>query len=128
MQRVSGLVQQHPQNAGLHFLLGVGYFSLKDLEKSEASVRQALTLDPRTPDAYTLLANIDFAKGSVEKAKMNLRAAIEAKPRNMANYMALEAQYEKEGNWEEAKRLCERGAAGRSYLPSRGEPARVSLP
>lgn len=108
VQRISRLVQQHPQNAGLHFLLAVGYFSLKDLEKSEASVRQAITLDPRTPDAYTLLANIDFAKGSVEKANINLRAAIEINPRNVANYMALEAQYEKEGNWEEAKKLCEK--------------------
>jgi cellulose synthase operon protein C len=108
VQRISTLVYQHPQNAGLHFLLAVGYFRMKELEKSEVSLRRAITLDPKTPDAYTLLADIDLAKGAVEKAKMDFRAAIDANPRNMTNYRALEMQYEKEGNWEEAKKLCEK--------------------
>ncbi len=43
LQRITGLLQQYPQNAGLHFLQGVAYFSLKDLRKSEAAVRQALS-------------------------------------------------------------------------------------
>jgi tetratricopeptide (TPR) repeat protein len=108
LQRIAGLVQQYPQNAGLRFLLGVAYFGLKDMEKSEANVRQALTLDPKTPDAYTLLANIHLARGAVEEAKADLRAAIAAHPRSLLNYMALVTQYEKEGNWEEAKKLCEK--------------------
>jgi cellulose synthase operon protein C len=108
LQRITGLVQQNPQNAGLHFLQGLAYFSLKDLERSEASVRRALALDPKTPDAYTLLANIDFARGAVAEAKTNLRTAIAAYPRNLINYMALTTQYEKEGNWDEAKKLCEK--------------------
>ena len=108
LQRISGLVQQYPQNAGLHFLRGLAYFSLKDLEKSEASVRQALALDPKTPDAYTVLANIHLARGSVEEAKADLRAAIAAHPRSLLNYMTLVTQYEKEGNWEEARKLCEK--------------------
>ena len=106
--RMTNLIQQHPQVAGLHFLLGLGYFDLKDLGKAEASVRQALTLDPKTPDAHTLLADIHLAEGEVDQAKTEFRAAIEANPRNTANYLALEYQYEKEGNWEEAKRLCEK--------------------
>jgi tetratricopeptide (TPR) repeat protein len=107
VQRISELLHQYPQNAGLHFLLAVGYFSLKDLEKSEASVKQAIALDARISDAYTLLANINFAKGEVEKAKTDLRRAIAANPRNVTNYVVLATQYEKEGNWEEAKRLFE---------------------
>jgi Tfp pilus assembly protein PilF len=106
-QRIAGLVQQYPQNAGLHFLLALTYFGVKDLAKSEATVRQALALDPKTPDAYTLLANIHLARGAVEEAKADLRAAIAAHPRSLLNYMALATQYEKEGNWEEAKKLCE---------------------
>jgi tetratricopeptide (TPR) repeat protein len=108
LQRITGLVQQYPQNAGLHFLQGLTYFDLKDLEKSEASVRRALALDPKTPDAYTLLANIDFARGSTEEGKANLRTAIAAHPRSLLNYMTLVTQYEKEGNWVEATRLCEK--------------------
>jgi Tfp pilus assembly protein PilF len=90
------------------FLLALAYFSVKDLAKSEANVRQALQLDPQTRDAYTLLANIAFARGSAEEAKQHLRTAIATHPRSILNYMALVTQYEKEGNWEEAKRLCEK--------------------
>ena len=108
LQRIAGLVQQYPQNSGLRFLLALAYFGLKDLEKSETNVRQALALDPKTPDAYTLLANIHLARGAVEDAKADLRAAIAAHPRRLLNYMALVTQYEKEGNWEEAKRLDEK--------------------
>jgi Flp pilus assembly protein TadD len=53
LQWISLLIQQYPQNAGLHFFEGVASFSVKELEKSEASVRQALTIDPKTPDACT---------------------------------------------------------------------------
>jgi Tfp pilus assembly protein PilF len=88
--------------------LGLAYFSLHDLVSAEASVRQAIALDPRTPDAYTLLANVDFAKGSIENAKSDLRTAIEANPRKLTNYVALGTEYEKEGNWEEAKKLFEK--------------------
>jgi tetratricopeptide (TPR) repeat protein len=108
VQQISGLLQHESRNAGLHFLLALGYFNLKDLDKSEAGVRQALALDPKTPQAYALLANIHFARGSVEKAKTDLRTAIAASPRNPSSYTALATQYEKENNWEEAKRLFEK--------------------
>ena len=83
-------------------------FRLKIWLRSETSVRQALKLDPQIPDAYTLLANIALARGSAEEAKSLLRTAIAIFPRKLLNYMALVTQYEKEGNWEEAKRLCEK--------------------
>jgi tetratricopeptide (TPR) repeat protein len=106
--RISKLVDRYPQNPGLHVLLGVAYLNLKDLDKSEANGRQALALDPKAKDAYTLLANIDLARGAIEQAKTHFRAAIEANPSGLTNYGALERQYEKEGDWEEAKKLCER--------------------
>lgn len=107
-QRLSQLLSQHPQNAGLHFLLAVSYYDLKDLDKSEASLKQAMALDPRTPDVYTLLANIDYARGSIEKAKTDLRTAIESEPRKLVNYVVLEAWYKKESNWDESKKLIEK--------------------
>ena len=42
---------------------------MKDLDHSEASdVSTGRTNNPRTPDAYTLLANIDIAKGQTQQA------------------------------------------------------------
>lgn len=107
-QRISQLLSQHPQNAGLHFLLAASYYDLKDLDKADASLKQAMTLDPKTPDGYTLLANIDYARGSIDKAKTDLRTAIEMNPHMLANYLVLEAWYKKEGNWDEAKKLFEK--------------------
>ena len=106
--RVSKLVEQNPQNADLHVLLGVAYLNLKDFDKSEAHVKQALALDPKAKDAYTLYANVDLARGAFEQAKTHFRAAIAANPSGVINYLALATLYEKDGNWEEAKKLCEK--------------------
>ena len=108
LYRISGLIQLNPQNPGLRLLQGLAYLSLKDLDRADSSVRRALTLDPNTPDAYTVLADIHFARGATADAKSDLRAAIAARPRSLLNYMALATQFEKEGNWEEARRLCEK--------------------
>ncbi len=43
-----------------------------------------------------------------EQAKTHFRAAIEANPSGLINYLALATLYEKDGNWEEAKKLCEK--------------------
>ena len=101
-------MEQNPQNAELHVLLGVACLNLKDFDKSEANVKQALALDPKAKDAYMVWANIDLGRGALDQAKTHFRAAIEANPNGLANYMGLEGLYEKEGNWEEAKKLCER--------------------
>ena len=67
---------------------------------------------------HTLLANIAFAKGSTELAKAELRSAIAANPHNIVNYMALCAQYEREGNWEQAKKVCEQAHEVDSTAPT----------
>jgi tetratricopeptide (TPR) repeat protein len=105
VQKLSGLVTQRPQNAGLHLLLAVGYFTLRDLSNCENNVRQAIALDPRTPDAYGLLANVDIAKGQVEQAEKDLRTALDIAPNNIPDYIALGTCYENQGRWEEAKKL-----------------------
>jgi tetratricopeptide (TPR) repeat protein len=108
IHRLRDLLIQFPQNAGLHLLLGVAYFSVKDIDHAEASVKQAIALNAKTLDAYTLLADIDLARGDTESGKHHLQQAIDANPRVVSNYMALVTEFEKEGKWEEATRLCER--------------------
>lgn len=107
IERFSGLIQPHPQNAGLHFLLALAYFNINDLHSAQTSAQHAILLDPKTPQAYTLLANIDLAAGSAEAAKQDFLYAIQADPRNLKNYLALEDVYEKQGNWDESKKLAE---------------------
>jgi tetratricopeptide (TPR) repeat protein len=108
LQRISGLSAAHPDTAGLHLLMAVCYFDLKNLDQAEASAKRAIAIDPKMSGAYAMLANVDFARGSVERAKGELRTAMEMNPRSISNYLALESAYKREGNWEEAKKLCER--------------------
>ncbi len=107
MRRISGLISLHPLNAQLHFLLGVGYFKQHDLDKAEASVKRAIAIDRKTPDAYGLLAEISRARGALEQAVTWYKAAIEQNPTKVENYMALAGLYEEQGHWEEAKRAAE---------------------
>jgi tetratricopeptide (TPR) repeat protein len=71
-------------------------------------VKEALSLDPKTPDAYVLLANIDYTKGDVDKATADLRAAIASNPRHVSNYLVLGSWYAQEGNWSETRKLWEK--------------------
>ncbi len=104
----SKLVEQHPENAGLHFWQAVVYFRSNDLANAEASAKQAIALDPKRWEAYSLLAEIHMARGSVEQAKGDLKGEIDRNPRGVTGYLALESLYEKEGNWKEAKKLVEK--------------------
>jgi tetratricopeptide (TPR) repeat protein len=108
IRRISGLLEQHQRNAGLHLLLALCYFSTKDLDKAEAGVKRALALDPGVPDAWTLQANIDLARGATGKAESDFRSAIAAQPRSVSNYVALGTQFERENRWEEARKLFEK--------------------
>jgi len=108
IQRLQALAQQHPQNAGLRFLLGLGYFNLNDLRQSEANLTAALKIDPATPQAHTVLANIYLTRGLAEEATREFRAAIDVEPRNVNNYLALANQYEREAKWADAIKLCEK--------------------
>jgi tetratricopeptide (TPR) repeat protein len=108
VKRMAEMVERHPQNSGLLILQGVAYLGVKDYQRAEASASRALSLDPKAPNAYTVLANAALARGNGEQGKAYLRKAIEARPGMAANYLALVAQYEREANWAEAKRVCEK--------------------
>ena len=100
-RRLSPLVEQNPQNAGLQFLLARVYFQQKDFAKAEASARQALVLDPQIPDAHAMLGTIGSAKGLRGQAMKEFKAEIEAHPNSTSNYRDLAALYSMDGKWQE---------------------------
>jgi tetratricopeptide (TPR) repeat protein len=105
---ISAAASQHPRNANLQFLLGVAYFRLNDLARAETAIQQALALDPKTPDAHSVLAEISTALGSWDQAIDQYKTAITENPKKPESYMALSGLYEKRGNSEDAKRAAER--------------------
>ena len=108
IRRISALVSQYPRNANLSLLLGVAYLKQNDLDRAEAHIKQAIAIDPRTPDAHGVLAEIHRGRGAWDKALAEYNTAIEQNPEKVENYMAVSGIYEKQGNWEEAKRAAER--------------------
>lgn len=117
VQRISGLLAPNPQNPGLLFLLSLSYFDVKDLDRAEVTLQKVISLDPRTPDAYTLQANIDLARGHRDKAKSDLLQAVQITPRNATNYLMLGSLYKQEGKWAEAK-----VSFGKAYEIDPGSP------
>jgi tetratricopeptide (TPR) repeat protein len=107
-QHFSMLALEHPQNASLDFLLGLAYFKEREFAKAEENVGKAVAIDPMTPDAYALLAEIAAARGTPEKAVAWYRMAIAHNPAKAENYMALAGLYGKQGKWEETKQAAER--------------------
>ncbi len=118
VRRLSALVSQYPQNAGLRFLLAVSYFNLKDFSKAEESVRQAISFDAHIPDAHALLAEIDNAKGLTAEAENEFKAEMQANPSKASNYTALAHLYETAGKWEDAKSVLEKALAVDPSSPS----------
>jgi tetratricopeptide (TPR) repeat protein len=108
IQRISALVLQHPRNPRLYLLLGLGYLKQNELDRAEVSVKQAIAIDRKTPDAYGVLAEISRARGAWDQAISWYKAAIEENPKKVENHMALAGLYDKQGNWEDAKRATER--------------------
>jgi len=111
VRRLNAVVAQHPQDARLQLLLGLACLKQNDLDRAESSVKQAIAIDPKTPNAYGVLAEIGRARGTLGPAIASYKAAIEQNPQKVENYMALSGLYEKQGNWEEAKRAAERAHA-----------------
>jgi len=101
LSRLSSLVSEHPRNARLQLLLAKTYYQQKDIAKAEASVRQAISLDPEMPDAHSLLGNIDSANGLKDEAAKEFKAEIVTMPSNTPSYLLLASLYSEQGNWKE---------------------------
>jgi tetratricopeptide (TPR) repeat protein len=117
VRRLSPLVEQHPQKAGLQFLLARAYFQQRDFAKAEASARHTLVLDPQTPNAHAMLAAIDSAKGLRDQAVKEFKAELEAHPNSASVYQALAALYSMDGKWQEQMSTLEKARTVDSTSP-----------
>lgn len=108
LKRISVLVEQQPKNAELRYLLALATHIAGDARRAELEATEVLRLDPKTPRIHLLLASIHLAAGKTELVKSHLRLAIDSDPRNVGNYLLLAERFEKEQNWDEAKRLYEK--------------------
>lgn len=70
--------------AKLQVKLGQEYLTKGELETAQGKLRRALELDPRSADAYTLLAVLNERIQRPEAAEQNYRRALELRPEDGA--------------------------------------------
>ena len=76
-----------PQSAQVYFGLGAYYLLAPglvggDLDKAQAHLQKAITLDPKLADAYVRLAQVYKARGNQAKYDYYLKKALEVDPKN----------------------------------------------
>lgn len=60
---INAQVEKDPENANLHYYLGIAYSEMGDIEKAEASYRKALAINPDYLDANINLGGLILNKG-----------------------------------------------------------------
>lgn len=71
-----------PDNAVIHYRLGLSHYLLGDLENAEKSLSRAVELAPSIPDYRFVLVLLYEKTGDLEKAKEHLQKLIRQQPEN----------------------------------------------
>ncbi|MBU1940830.1 MAG: tetratricopeptide repeat protein, partial [Candidatus Thermoplasmatota archaeon] len=85
-------------------LLKVGYEKIakNDLEAAIENFNEAISIDPKNPQAYAGLGNVYARKGDTEAAIENFNKAISIDPKNSQAYAGLGNVYARKGDIEAA--------------------------
>ena len=108
IEKYIGETKADPNNAELHYLLGVSYlyseFDTENatFEKARGELIKAKTLDPKLKYVNYSLGYIYWARGEYDKAIEFYRAEITLDPDNAWNYFNLGSAYEGLKEWDKA--------------------------
>ncbi len=81
-----------PDNAPIHYRLGLLYYLLSDLEHAEGAISQAVKLAPSNPEFRYTLTLLYEKTGKMEKAKEHLQKLIRLQPENRV-YRQMEQKF-----------------------------------
>ncbi|MGY4437124.1 putative O-linked N-acetylglucosamine transferase (SPINDLY family) [Bradyrhizobium sp. F1.13.1] len=74
------ILNELPEHFGALHLLGLGAFASRQFEAAKQALKYAVTLDPRSAQAFSDLGATHFALGEYEDARTSLERAIALKP------------------------------------------------
>jgi tetratricopeptide (TPR) repeat protein len=111
------LAQSFPEISKYRRALGQAYLALEDWDRGEDELLKSLALDPRDPDALTLLGNLYARKGQPEKAIPLYRRSLELQ-RNVYALTNVGAAIAETGNKEEAIQLFREAVALNGQFPN----------
>ncbi|HEY0796797.1 MAG TPA: tetratricopeptide repeat protein [Acidisarcina sp.] len=109
--KLARFVQEQPGNALASYYYAMAILKRQgtpaneqDMKEVETLLNKAVTLDPRSGDAYLQLGILRFGKNDLEQAIGFYRKAIEADPQLGEAHYRLGVAYKKTGEQEKAKR------------------------
>lgn len=80
--RATNLLEEFPDSAWLHNILGAANFALGELGAAISSYESAIESKPNYADAFNNLGNALAANGSIKKAISNYKQALKLQPEN----------------------------------------------
>jgi len=100
---LSTLIASYPDDANLHFALGLAELRLRRPRDAETAIRKALVLDEDHAQARTLLGWMELEiHGNFEAAVKEYAAVVRLRPEAPDAYVNLGAAYKKTGDLEKA--------------------------
>lgn len=104
IKKIDSQIKLQPENPHFHRLLGLMYAKLDDLPKAEEHLKEAIELKKDLVGAYSDLAGVYSARGSLKKSAEQLEKAAALKPKTPQPYMSLGMVYELDGRKDEAEK------------------------
>src|SRR5262249_41142460 len=94
-QRAQSYVQQRPNDAGGHYMLGKIGSTRKDWSNAESELHKAIDLDPDFEPAYTALVSVYVAEKKLPEAVAQLENELKKTPENPRILLTLGLLYER---------------------------------
>jgi tetratricopeptide (TPR) repeat protein len=80
IELLTEIAESSPELAAVHINLGVAYQRVENFELAEASLREAIAINPRHPVAHNELGIVYRRTGRFEESRKSYEAALELQP------------------------------------------------
>ena len=111
------IARQQPTSGALFVLLAQAHRVARDAPKEEQALRQAISVDPRLPDAYALLAEFYLRYKRIDEALAEYEGIVKRDPSAVMARTMVAMLLDQQGKREEAKKAYAAAVSGSGNAP-----------
>ena len=115
--RLERLLAQNPTNVDALLLAARTYASLKDVQKTEESLRHAIQLDASRSEPYSMLASVYLQQGKLDQALTEFKTLAQHQPKSIGAHTMIGAILQTQNRRDEAKKAYRETLAVDSTAP-----------